>query len=206
MMPRSRVRACVRACVCHECTRDSAWSPRHDRLMQSYDVMRLDINIFPLIRQTPSPPPRAVSLNGKTITLDSRARSLGIVEILHLVPSITRSPLHCTEKVTERSGRSRGRQTAKIPSFHERIASHRVASRPVASSSPNRFMPTGQSFRRESHVKTRLQKDTRMRARYLTRRGTNVDNRRAYTRPPARFLRRVAKALARFMGRRETAS
>jgi hypothetical protein len=45
--------------------------------MQMYDVMRLDINIFPLIRQTPSPPPRARTqfLNGKTITLDSRARA-----------------------------------------------------------------------------------------------------------------------------------
>lgn len=32
---------------------------RHDRLMQTYDVMRFDINIFPLIRQMPGPPPHA---------------------------------------------------------------------------------------------------------------------------------------------------
>lgn len=32
---------------------------RHDRLMQTYDVICFDINIFPLIRQTPGPPPHA---------------------------------------------------------------------------------------------------------------------------------------------------
>lgn len=42
-------------------------SSRHDRLMQTYDVMRFDINIFPLIRQMPGPPPHVGSCHdGKT--------------------------------------------------------------------------------------------------------------------------------------------
>lgn len=44
-------------------------SSRHDRLMQTYDVMRFDINIFPLIRQMPGPPPHAESCHdGKTFS------------------------------------------------------------------------------------------------------------------------------------------
>ena len=43
---------------------------RHDRLMQTYDVMRFDINIFPLIRQIPGPPPHACDpTDGKTVPL-----------------------------------------------------------------------------------------------------------------------------------------
>lgn len=188
---RAITRACVRACVCREYARDSVRSPGHDRLMQTYDVMRLDINIFPLIRQTPgSTSARAASLNGKTITLGSSARvHRGIVEIFHLVPSITRSPLHCTEKVTERSGRSRStnREDPAVPRTHC-IASHCIASRSVAS----RHIAEPESFYAVwSIVPPRIARESAFTERYANAspishdegRSSNVDNRRTYMWP-----------------------
>lgn len=140
-----------------------------NRLMQMYDVMRFDINIFPLIRQTPDPPSRAASLNGKTITLDShacaRARARAIVEIIHLVPSITLVPVALLERTREvesfevdKPGESRSSTNT----------SHRIASTEFES------FYAGQDNRSTAdRIKTRLRKDTRMRARYLTRRGAN---------------------------------
>ena len=168
---RASVRTCVRTFVRHKCARDSARNPGHDRLMQTYDVMRLDINIFPLIRQT-SGPPRLLSMGKLLLSTYAHAYAYGIVEIFHLVPSIPTA----LQRRWPRDLAIRGRQTTKIPRRSTNVL-HCIASHSVASSSQNRFMPTRQSFRRRSYVKARLRKDTRMRARYLTQRGTNVDNR-----------------------------
>jgi len=151
-----------------------------------YDVMRLDINIFPLIRQTPSPPPRARTqfLNGKTITLDSRARTRDIImEIFQLVPSIIRSLLYCREgdREVEPFEVDKPRRSCCSTNASHPIASHRVASRRIASrrssASSDRFIPAGQSFRRGSHKGAFTERYANASAISHTAKGDpNVDN------------------------------
>jgi len=145
-----------------------------------YDVMRLDINIFPLIRQTPSPPPRARTqfLNGKTITLDSRARACGTSSWKSSSLSRPSFGLCCTaEKATERSSRSRStnREDRAVPRTHH-VASRRIASR-RSSASSDRFIPAGQSFRRGSHKGAFTERYANASAISHTAKGDpNVDN------------------------------
>lgn len=123
--------------------------------MQTYDVMRLDINIFPLIRQTHTSSTSARFLNRKTIILASP---------LPLSPSPLHSRAHgtswksstlsrpshgpgCDEETTKRSSRLRStnREDRVVP------RTRRIASRPPHRRARNRFMPVGRSFRRGSH-------------------------------------------------------
>lgn len=84
------------------------------------------------------------------------------MEIFHLVPSITRSPLHRARR-RPRGRAVRGRQTAKIAPFHKRVASRRVGKRCIVlCRSDNRSAA--------NRIKARSRKDTRMRDRYLTAR------------------------------------
>lgn len=124
----------VRAYACVTCTRViSRGIPTHDRLMQTYiHIMLLDINIFPLIRQTPSPPPHAAS---QWENYYSRVRGAAWKSSTLSRPSLGS---HCTvEKMTERSSpsRSTNREDGAV------LRTHRILSRRIASTNPNRFMP-----------------------------------------------------------------
>lgn len=96
--------------------------PTHDRLMQTYiHIMLLDINIFPLIRQMPSPPPRAAS---QWENYYSRVCGAAWKSSTLSRPSLDS---HCTvEKMTERSSRSRStnREDRAVSRTH-RILSRR---------------------------------------------------------------------------------
>lgn len=104
--------------------------------MQTYDVMCLDINIFPLIRQTP----RSTSASTRTRLLSlsqwenyysrlERARARACMGHRGNLPPC---PVHHSVPTAParrwpRGRAVRGRQTAKIsPPFHERIASHHI--------------------------------------------------------------------------------
>lgn len=162
--------------------------------MQTYDVMCLDINIFPLIRQNvESTSARAASQweNYYSRLTCALAHMRSIVEIFHLVPSITRSPLK-TEETTERSSHSRStnREDRAVPRTH-RIASRRIGKLETFYATRPR-----QSFRHGSHKDAFTERYVNASAIYLTHddEGRRVDN---ATR--AKFLSRVAEALTRFM-------
>lgn len=137
------LRACMRACV--TCARVILrGTPTHDRLMQTYiHVMLLDINIFPLIRQTPSPPPRAAS---QWENYYSRERGASWKSSTLSRPSLGS---HCpAEKVTE--GSSCSRSTNREDRAVSRT--RRVLSRHIASANPNRILcRTDKSFRGGSY-------------------------------------------------------
>lgn len=154
--------------------------PRHDRLMQTYDVMRLDINIFPPIRQTAGPT-SARLLNGKTITLvvacarAGRRGNLPPCPVHHAVPTAT--------------GRRTERSCRVLEVDKPRRSRYPDASRPASRRARASVLCRSDNRSAAGRIKARrLRKDTQMRARYLTatRAKRHVDNTPGVCAPPAR--------------------
>lgn len=106
----------------------------HIDAMQTYDVMRLDINIVSLIRRNHRvhlrARARAQPLNGQNYYSRPASRVHARVSSWKLStlcrPSFPSICCSHREGETERSRDVRGRQTARIVSFHERILSRRA--------------------------------------------------------------------------------
>lgn len=109
-----------------------------------HDELHLDINIFPLMKQT-----RDFSLRKLLVSLFP-ASARDIVEIF-LVHRPSRGP-RCIEKTIEGSSRSSStNREDRVVSRTRRIALRRAASHSSHRRAQNRFMPIERSFHRGSH-------------------------------------------------------